>query len=825
MKILFLGLLYNRDEEIQLLDNSKCGLQGAANAYQWNLIDGMDEIAHCPVDILNSLPVGSYPKYYNKLILRTRKWCHKEGAADKELGTLNFPLLKQMIRSYAFYKEVKVWCEKNKDDDIFILSYSLYLPYLKVLAKIKKKYKWVKTCVIVPDLPNAFGLDPGLNPLMKLYFKKTEKDIYKLAKDADSYCLLTKDMIDPLNIINKPYVIVEGIAKTLPRQEMIARTKTIILLYAGTLHKRFGLDKLVEAFLAISADNYQLWFCGSGDYENEIINTARKDVRIKFHGYVTANQVLELLEQATVLINPRSNEGEYTRYSFPSKTMEYMSLGRPILMFKLDGIPDEYDDYLYYIKDNSVEGIKKGIIEICSKSIEELETRSKKIYEFVQKEKSGSKQAGKLLAMLETMKDHKLDRNLERSISSNKLKTAKKVLQINITCGYGSTGRLTQELHYYLQDKGYSSYIAYSAYESDLKESFKIENTFENHLRRVLNRYIGRKYGHSSLGTGRLIRRIKKLKPDLIHLHNIHQNSLDFPRLFKFLKEYKAPIIYTLHDCWAFTGGCYHFTNLNCDGYQYGCQPHCKMDRKNWDVANKKPAAVLEEKKKALFALDRLQIVCVSKWLKDSAEDSYMKELYPQVIYNGIDTDIFKPVKNNLRDKLGIKEDEFIILGVANHWSKEKGLDIFFQLAEVLKAPYKILLVGLIKETCPSNILTIPRTDYRHTLARIYSTGDLFLNASKEEAFGLTAVEAMACGTPVVAYPTTACKEVVGINTGIVLNSFELSELLEAIKEISIRGKAFYSSHCIEHVNQFFTKEEMLKKYLNLYENFINKRI
>lgn len=807
MKILFLGLLFHKEDEKKLLSRSKCGLQSSGNNFQWNLIAGFDEILEEPIHIISSLPVGTFPNYYKKLVLPSKHWSHIAGAKDKEIGCINLPMFKQIIRYFKFSRAVKQWCSENSEEDLFIIAYSMYLPYLKVLVRIKNKYKNIHTCIIVTDLPKEYGIHSknyGARKLIRDFFGDLQ---FKLVKLQDSYVLLTKNMTKPLKITDKPFVIVEGICNPQPCCENTNLSGPYItILYSGALKQSYGLDKLVKAFQQIKQENYRLWLCGIGDYQMDIEQAASEDKRITYYGYVTSDTVQKLQQQATLLINPRPNDGAYTKYSFPSKTIEYMVASKPVLMFKLDGIPKEYDDYLYYIKENSVDSLKEALLNICSKSKEELEAEGRNAYEFVTMHKDGKAQANKIMDMI---------------LDSKETKLQIKVLQINITCQYGSTGRIVEELHNFLLENNFSSFIAYSAFSSNLKDSFKIESKFENYIRRAFNRYFGRRYLHSTLGTLRLIKNIKKLHPDLIHLHNIQQNSVHYPMLLKFLKKYGVPVVYTLHDCWAFTGGCYHFTEIGCEGYKYGCL-NCKINKKQRDLSTNNTGRIYEIKKKALHDIDNLQIVCVSEWLKTCTEQSFMKDLPQTVIYNGIDTDIFKPEDSNIREKLGITYEEFVILGVVNHWNNKKGLELFAQLAEILQPPYKIVMVGISDKDCPPNVIAVNRTDNLQELVRIYSCCDVFLNASKEESFGLAAAEAMACGTPVIAYSSTACKEVVNSDTGIVLSSFDINELLSAIEQIKMEGKEHYREHCMNRIKNKFSKNKMLENYLAIYTKMLN---
>lgn len=833
MKILLLGLLYQKGMEAKILAKSSQGLQTAANTYQWRLINGLDQAGKEPVTIYSTMPVGAYPKNYKQLLLPKGTWEHTEGAKDLEIGGINLPILKQTSRYYYALHHLKKWCKENQEEDLVVIIYSMYLPFLKALVDVKNKYPKLHICIIVPDLPNAFGVEGSKYSLKRKVLKTVEDYQYKYTQKADSYILLTKDMIHPLKIINKPYTVIEGIASNSEPSYESNYENTTILMYSGAIQKQFGIDKLLDAFCQLTNNSYQLWICGSGDEQQRIEEAARNDSRITYFGYLTSEEVKSLQQQANILVNPRSNEGEYTKYSFPSKTIEYMESGKPVLTYKLDGIPEEYDEYLNYIPGNSVEDISVSIAELSEKSVKLKEEMGKRAYEFIQKNKSPKAQAEKVIGMLENaVLENKIERQkastkrLQNSkhVIQRKKHEIKRILQINITYEYGSTGRIVAQLHNVLEKEGYQSFVAYSAFHSTQADTFKIENQFQNYLRRGLNRTLGRRYGHSLLGTRRLIQNIKKISPDLIHLHNIQQNSVDFPRLFKFLKNYDVPVVYTLHDCWAFTGGCYHFTTLGCTGYLTGCKEKgCKLPAKEKDIYNHTTEWVYENKKAAFSSMKNLQVVCVSQWLKSCAEQSLMKNVPLQVIGNGIDTAVFRPVKSKIRSELGLLEEDFVILGVANQW-ENKGLPIFIKLSAILKSPYRIVLVGITEEQCPDNIIAIPRTEDSLELVQLYSMADVFFQASLEETFGLTAAEAMACGTPVITYLSTACSEVADTTTGIQLKTRHKKELLQALETIRVAGKETYSQHCVERIRNHFSKDLMLNRYLKVYEELLKEK-
>jgi putative colanic acid biosynthesis glycosyltransferase len=401
----------------------------------------------------------------------------------------------------------------------------------------------------------------------------------------------------------------------------------------------------------------------------------------------------------------------------------------------------------------------------------------------------------------------------------------KKIMQINITCGVGSTGRIAMMLHDECIVNGYEARFAYSAFKPTLPRAFRIETTLQNYMRRGLNKYIGRKQVHATPGTERLIRYIEKEKPDIIHLHNVQQNCVNYILLFEYLKKKQIPIVYTLHDCWSFTGGCYHFTKLQCDQYKNGCHDcPIKLDTDDVTIGMEKSYAIKQE---LIGENSNIHVTCVSNWLKESAQASYMRKMTDvRTIYNGVDTSVFKPISSDIRDKLGIANTDFVILGVASYWDERKGLDIFRKLKERLSDDYKIVLVGLSEEQIANTngfAYGLKRTETLSELVELYSCADAFINASIEETFGLTTVEAMACGTPAIVYNSTACPEIVSDDTGFVVES-NIEEMARAVKVIRNIGKPHYSSKCVERVKTRFDKHIMLDAFMNLYRSILNDK-
>lgn len=395
MKILFLGCLFKQCDEKEILHKSKIGLQNQVNIFQWAIINGLEIELNNYIDIINVLPVGTYPKYYSQIFLKTRKWKHQKNAKDLEIGSINLPIIKQITRIISCRIKIKKWIKENEGDDKVVIIYSTYLPFLYSIKGLSSN---IKSIIIVTDLPEFYDLTQSENILYKTIRSIYSKLTYNLLNNIDAFVVLTKYMLNRLSIADKPYVVIEGIVDSnIELENNMFKEKNKIILYTGTLNFKFGIKNLLDAFDFIKNEQFELWICGRGEAEEEIKNRAKVDRRIKYLGYLTKNEIFQLQRKAKLLVNPRTNDGEYTKYSFPSKTMEYMISGTPVLMYKLAGIPDEYDKYLYYISGNKTSDIADSIINVCSKSQYELDCFAQNAREFVLKNKNNIIQAKKIL--------------------------------------------------------------------------------------------------------------------------------------------------------------------------------------------------------------------------------------------------------------------------------------------------------------------------------------------------------------------------------------------------------------------------------------------
>lgn len=398
-ELLFLGLLYNEVEETILIQNSRAGLQGAANNFQWALVRGLDEVLGKRINIVSSLPVGPYPQYYKKCFLKTRCENRQEARYVQE-GFINLPGIKQLIRKIKIYEFLRKKIKNHNKIDI--ICYSLYDPYVEALYRLKKKYpENINVCMIVPDMPGKYGARPS-KAFDRFLFNIRGKRLLKICHSFDWYVLLTEQMKYPLNILDKPYIVIEGISdsSSIIQSDNTEKNEKIIL-FTGTLHRKFGIKRLLDAFRLIEGNEYSLVICGSGDMEDYIKKIEKEDQRVTYMGYVSKQKVLELQSNCTLLVNPRIEEEEFVKYSFPSKTMEYLLSGKPVIMNRLSGVPDEYYKYIIQPKDDSTVALADALKEVCTLPAEDRKRIGALGREFILKNKTAAIQAKKVLELME----------------------------------------------------------------------------------------------------------------------------------------------------------------------------------------------------------------------------------------------------------------------------------------------------------------------------------------------------------------------------------------------------------------------------------------
>ncbi len=394
-----------------------------------------------------------------------------------------------------------------------------------------------------------------------------------------------------------------------------------------------------------------------------------------------------------------------------------------------------------------------------------------------------------------------------------------KVLFINTVYDRGSTGRIVADLGQMLEEHGHEFMVAYGRGDNrNDQHCYRIGSDFDMYLHAALARITDRAGFFSQKATRHLIEFIKEYNPDIIHLHNLHGYYLNIEILFNYLaNEYKGRVIWTLHDCWAFTGHCVHYTYAGCNKWKTGCD-HCiqKHEYPASLICDSSKRNYLD-KKRLFTSVRNLEIITVSNWLKDEVKKSYLQDYNIKCIYNGVDTEKFKPVQNHVKEELGIKNKKMILL-VSDGWTEQKGYSLVRKVAKEAPSDWRFVMIGLtsrqIKEL-PQNIIGFERIWNQQKLIEFYSAADVFLNPSLEETFGLVTAEALACGTLAVVMNSTACPELIvdSINGDIINKDSSIEKIINLIQSVLSQTKKNYFF--------VFSKKIFLEKYYNLYKNVI----
>lgn len=406
------------------------------------------------------------------------------------------------------------------------------------------------------------------------------------------------------------------------------------------------------------------------------------------------------------------------------------------------------------------------------------------------------------------------------------------LLQVNVTANSGSTGKIAEQINQEAQKQGWKTYLAYGRNmqpcNSHLVKTGNMLQVYEHYAEHRLFDNDGLA---SRMGTKHLVNRIRVIAPDIIHLHNIHDHWINYRILFEYLNTLSTPIVWTQHDCWAFTGGCAYFSMRNCYRWRDGgCSQGCPM--KNHRIIEKTKKHY--QLKQLLFTSTKdLTLVPVSRWLENLERKSFLQCHNIVTIHNGIDISAFSPIDStDVRRKYGIGVSRYII-GVANQWSARKGFEDFVKLSQANLEGTKIVLVALnaeqVKKAELNDIIGIPRTENVRELASLYSGAMMFCNLSYEDNYPTTNLEAMACGTPVLTYRTGGSIEAVTPETGWVIEQGDIKQVAKIISdwrrstedrdvEMAMRQK------CRERAKKEFKKEDRFSEYLELYNELLKQK-
>ena len=396
-----------------------------------------------------------------------------------------------------------------------------------------------------------------------------------------------------------------------------------------------------------------------------------------------------------------------------------------------------------------------------------------------------------------------------------------RIIQINTALNCGSHGRIVEQISRVAAERGFETTIVHGARYLNKSQFADIQTTTKN--QELLNGVRSLLFDAHGLGlksaTKSLIVKLKEIKPDIVHLHNIHGYYLNYKILFDYLAESGVPVVWTLHDCWSMTGHCSQFENYNCDKWKTQCHD-CQhlMDWYPKSVIDRSKRN-FELKKQCFTSVKNMTIVAVSHWLEDIVKQSFLSKYPIKVINNGVDLTSFRPSVASG----DISSNRFVILGVASNWDDDKGVKEFEKLSQ--NPDYQVIMVGVkddLKAKLPKEITAITRTNSQEELAKYYSMADVFVNPTYKDTFPTTNLEALACGTPVITYKTGGSPESVTPETGIVVEKGDFGQLCEAIETIRKNGKHCYSASCRERAEKFYNKDDRFKDYIDLYEDILD---
>lgn len=394
------------------------------------------------------------------------------------------------------------------------------------------------------------------------------------------------------------------------------------------------------------------------------------------------------------------------------------------------------------------------------------------------------------------------------------------IYQINTSEGIGSTGRIVDSLALLSKENGYSCTIVCGEHLHEASDILCTQKKYHYYFENFMSRVRGNEGFGAKEITHHVIEKFEVDKPRLIHIHNLHGHYINSKMIFDYIKQNDIPVVWTLHDTWAFTGKCPNYNAVGCDKWKSGCY-NCPQ-LKAYPVAYVDNSSKMwKEKKKCFTGVKNMVIVTPSNWLKNDAENSFLSEYPIKVIPNGIDLNVFSEKTSEFRKKYKI-ENRFVILAVSFAWGYRKGLDVIVDLAKKIDNNMVIVVVGTTPEIdriLPSNVISIHKTNNQAELAEIYSTADVFINPTREDNFPTVNLEALACGTPVVTFNTGGSPECLDVTCGAVTKENTACSMYEIIKNIAEK-RPYSKERCRMRAEQYEASNQF-RKYIALYEEII----
>lgn len=415
MNVVFLGGMFSQDTDAWIRQNSKGNIHNAANVMQWNLLRGLRRHLGTRLHVISSPFIGSFPKLFKWPVLRDFRFALDSGSQAQGIGFLNLPIVKHVSRYLRLGKPISHALDSSDSPQV-VIAYSFSAVMAFSLKRAKRAHPSIVTCLVVADLPEFMNLSANKRTLRTVLGDLTIKRLYKTLDYVDCAVVLTEPMATRMRF-TKPYVVTEGIAEDSDSPGAIAGGNAAsndnehTVLYTGGLNEAFGVVNLVKAFSTLEDPALRLVLCGTGDAVETIQRYAQADHRIIYRGLLPRDEILALQKQATVLVNPRQNTGEYVKYSFPSKLMEYMASGTPVVAYDLAGMPSEYREHLVLVPDNDLESLAETIQQVASQTAQERRAIGQSAREFVLTQKNPETQAKKILQMLADVSTHRLERH------------------------------------------------------------------------------------------------------------------------------------------------------------------------------------------------------------------------------------------------------------------------------------------------------------------------------------------------------------------------------------------------------------------------------
>lgn len=402
------------------------------------------------------------------------------------------------------------------------------------------------------------------------------------------------------------------------------------------------------------------------------------------------------------------------------------------------------------------------------------------------------------------------------------------LLQINVTANWGSTGKIAEAIGCLAMKKGWDSYIAYGCMMNPSESQLiRVGSKKDNYIHFFYNRLLDMEGCSSDRATKTLVHQIAEIKFDVVQLHNIHDHFLNYRILFEYLNQTDIKVVWTFHDCWAFTGHCYHFVQQNCMKWQTECG---ECVQRNKFVDRSRENFLL--KKRLFSGCKNLTIVPCSEWMGDFVKESFLKEKRVQMIHNGVDLEVFRPTEK-FRDNSSVlrqaqepfrEKGKFRIIAVSNVWLPYKGeLDIYKLRTMLPQDEYEITMVGLSADqvkNLPVGIRGVQRTQNVQELVQLYSESDVLINPTYADTFPTVNLEALACGTPVITYKTGGSPEAVDDKTGVVIKQGDVFALANAI--MSMKEHPLSSADCRKRAEEYFDKDKCFEEYIKLFESLLN---